>query len=167
MSVKPILTLEAENKIAEQYSRWRSDKAEAMRSRRALPVTARTLETIIRLATAHAKMRLSKSIDVADATAAIEVMRFAIEAEDTNLHARHSKDRLNSNCDNMASSFATFQTKLGNFMLLKDSVTIEEIERESHSWYNEKFTRDDIQLMLQNLHARNQIMLDNDIVHKV
>lgn len=167
MSVKPILTLEAENKIAEQYSRWRSDKAEAMRSRRTLPVTARTLETIIRLATAHAKMRLSKSIDVADATAAIEVMRFVIEAEDTNLHALHSKDRFNSDCDNMASTFATFQTKLGNFMLLKDSVTIEEIERESHSWYNEKFTRDDIQLMLQNLHARNQIMLDNDIIHKV
>ena len=46
MSTKPTLTTEAENKIAEQYSRWRIDKAEGMRSRRALPVTARTLETI-------------------------------------------------------------------------------------------------------------------------
>jgi DNA replication licensing factor MCM3 len=167
MSTKPTLTPEAENKIAEQYSRWRIDKAEGMRSRRALPVTARTLETIIRLATAHAKMRLSKSIDITDALAAIEVMRFVIEAEDTNLHALQAKDELNSDSDIMAMNFKIFQTKLPNFMSLKSQVTIEEIEDESRSWFNEKPTRRDIQVMLQKLHARNQIMIDNDIIYSV
>ena len=163
MSTKPTLTPEAENKIAEQYSRWRIDKAEGMRSRRALPVTARTLETIIRLATAHAKMRLSKSIDIVDALAAIEVMRFVIEAEDINMRSPSTllgKDD-NTNYDTMASKF---RTKLQNFMRLKEAVTIEEIEQESHSWFNEKLSRFDIQEMLKKMHE-GVMLIDNHIYH--
>lgn len=42
------------------------------------PVTARSLETLIRLATAHAKARLSRSVDKKDADAAVELMQFAL-----------------------------------------------------------------------------------------
>lgn len=42
------------------------------------PVTARSLETLIRLATAHAKARLSRIVEARDADAAIELIQFAI-----------------------------------------------------------------------------------------
>ena len=42
------------------------------------PVTPRSLETLIRLSTAHAKCRMSKTVDLEDAEAAIELIQFAI-----------------------------------------------------------------------------------------
>lgn len=41
------------------------------------PVTARTLETLIRLSTAHAKARMNKTVDLQDAEAALELVQFA------------------------------------------------------------------------------------------
>ena len=44
---------------------------------RTQPVTARALETLIRLSTAHARARLSKVISADDAQSAIELVQFA------------------------------------------------------------------------------------------
>ena len=41
------------------------------------PVTARSLETMIRVSTAHAKARLSKTVDLEDAQSAVELLQFA------------------------------------------------------------------------------------------
>ncbi|XP_023679467.2 MCM3 minichromosome maintenance deficient 3 (S. cerevisiae), like isoform X2 [Paramormyrops kingsleyae] len=75
--VKPVLTQEASDHIAEEYSRLRSHDQVNSDTARTIPVTARALETMIRLATAHAKARMSKTIDMVDAEAALELIQFA------------------------------------------------------------------------------------------
>lgn len=76
--IKPSLTEEACEMIGEEYSRLRSQDWENTDNlARTQPVTARALETLIRLSTAHAKARLSKTIDRQDAETAIELVQFA------------------------------------------------------------------------------------------
>lgn len=75
--IRPTLTQSACDSIAEEYSRLRSMEMEQTDLARTQPVTARALETLIRLATAHAKARLSKTVEEQDALAAIELVQFA------------------------------------------------------------------------------------------
>ena len=58
---KPSLTEAAMADISEAYTEMRSKQ-----TRQNLPVTARSLETLIRLSSAHAKARLSGTVDVSD-----------------------------------------------------------------------------------------------------
>ncbi|KNE58792.1 hypothetical protein AMAG_04343 [Allomyces macrogynus ATCC 38327] len=79
--IKPTLTPDACETITEAYTRFRNEKANEQNQRRTLPITARTLETLIRLATAHAKTRLSRTVDVDDANAAAEILEYALFKE--------------------------------------------------------------------------------------
>jgi len=76
--LKPQLTKEAADLISEEYTKLRNlDNLETDNLARTQPVTARSLETLIRLATAHAKARLSNKVESRDAEVAIELVRFA------------------------------------------------------------------------------------------
>nr|CAD7458079.1 unnamed protein product [Timema tahoe] len=75
--LKPTLTEESSEAISEEYSRLRSQDTMDTDIARTQPVTARTLETLIRLSTAHAKARLSPAVKIEDARAAIELVQFA------------------------------------------------------------------------------------------
>ncbi|KFP83855.1 DNA replication licensing factor MCM3, partial [Apaloderma vittatum] len=75
--IKPVLTEESASYIAEEYSRLRSQSQMNSDIARTSPVTARTLETLIRLSTAHAKARMNKTVDLQDAEAALELVQFA------------------------------------------------------------------------------------------
>ncbi|KAA1106205.1 MCM DNA helicase complex subunit [Puccinia graminis f. sp. tritici] len=77
---KPALTQDAANLIVEVYSSLRNDDLQS-NQKRTTPLTARTLETLIRLATAHAKARLSPTVSVADAHGAEAILRFALFKE--------------------------------------------------------------------------------------
>lgn len=76
--LKPTLTKEACEAIAEDYARLRTMDMGSTDVARTQPVTARTLETLIRLSTAHAKARMAKTVDLRDAKAAIELVEFAL-----------------------------------------------------------------------------------------
>jgi DNA replication licensing factor MCM3 len=81
--IQPKIKTEAAALLAEEYARLRSH--ECMEdgqgggngNARTTPVTARTLETLIRLATAHAKIRLAKTVVKKDAKVAIELVQYA------------------------------------------------------------------------------------------
>ena len=77
---KPVLTKGAADHIVATYSALRNDDLEG-NQRKTSPITARTLETLIRLATAHAKARLSNRVEERDAEAAEAVLRFALFKE--------------------------------------------------------------------------------------
>lgn len=77
----PELSDDAREYMAAQYASLRS---KAQESNRTLPVTARQLETLIRVSTAFAKCRLSPVVEESDAVKAGELLQFALYHEVTN-----------------------------------------------------------------------------------
>ncbi|CAE6421318.1 unnamed protein product [Rhizoctonia solani] len=76
----PELTKGAADWIVQVYASLRNDELEG-NNKKTSPLTARTLETLIRLATAHAKARLSSKVEERDAMAAEEILKFALFKE--------------------------------------------------------------------------------------
>nr|AAN73053.2 mini-chromosome maintenance protein MCM3 [Pisum sativum] len=75
--IQPDLTDEASDQIATAYAELRNANSNA-KTGGTLPITARTLETIIRLSTAHAKLKLSRKVTKSDVDAALKILNFAI-----------------------------------------------------------------------------------------
>eukprot|EP00026_Physarum_polycephalum_P002662 Phypoly_transcript_02670.p1 GENE.Phypoly_transcript_02670~~Phypoly_transcript_02670.p1 ORF type:complete len:848 (-),score=98.11 Phypoly_transcript_02670:120-2663(-) len=71
--IKPKLSSEARDFITEAYTKLRSQE-----DMKTLPVTPRTLETMIRLATAHARCNLRLEVLVQDAEVALDLMQYAL-----------------------------------------------------------------------------------------
>ena len=69
----PQLTAAASELLSEAYAELRSKQ-----DTRTSCVTPRVLESLIRLASAHAKGRLSSTVDEEDCAAAVDIMRFAL-----------------------------------------------------------------------------------------
>jgi len=76
-ATKPKLTKEACDYIVAQYTELRNIDLTQSELKRTQAVTARALETMIRLATAHAKARLSIKVELEDAEEAMEMIHFA------------------------------------------------------------------------------------------
>uniref|UniRef100_A0A0N5ANB4 DNA replication licensing factor MCM3 n=1 Tax=Syphacia muris TaxID=451379 RepID=A0A0N5ANB4_9BILA len=76
-AVKPKLTSEAAEYISECYSEMRSFDTSKTDQDRTMPVTARQLETLIRLSTAMAKTRLAKTVEKSDAESAYNLLHYA------------------------------------------------------------------------------------------
>ncbi|KAJ1766557.1 MCM DNA helicase complex subunit [Coemansia sp. RSA 1813] len=87
--IRPVLSSDAADDLANAYAELRAQASgQSLEGRGATgavqtttPITARTLETLIRLSTAHAKMRLSPIVDAQDAEVAKSLLRFALFKE--------------------------------------------------------------------------------------
>ncbi|KAJ3168779.1 MCM DNA helicase complex subunit [Irineochytrium annulatum] len=78
---RPILTQEASKLIGETYGELRIKRDGENKKYRTMPITARTLETLIRLSSAHAKSRLSSRVEEDDVEVAAEILGFALYQE--------------------------------------------------------------------------------------
>lgn len=88
--INPHLTDEANADIVSTYSALRNDELTG-NQRHTSPITVRTLETLIRLSTAHAKARLSSRVEKKDVEVAEELLRFALFKEVSK--RRHKKQK--------------------------------------------------------------------------
>ena len=76
--VNPVLTEESSEYISQCYAELRNQKDGVDGQYRTMPITPRTLETLIRLSTAHAKARLSPLVEEVDTEVAFEILSFAL-----------------------------------------------------------------------------------------
>ncbi|KAH8700451.1 putative DNA replication licensing factor Mcm3 [Talaromyces proteolyticus] len=103
--IKPILTKGAADHIVATYSALRNDDLSG-NQRKTSPMTARTLETLIRLSTAHAKARLSSRVEEKDAKEAEAILRFALfkEIVEDGRRKRRKPTTFDSDDDDMSDS---------------------------------------------------------------
>ena len=93
----PELTEDAMDLISSEYASMRSKQ-----TKRNLPVTARSLETLIRLSSAAAKARLSASVEAEDVAVAVELLSFvlyhdfSVEADQGDSGKKRNNDMIDS-----------------------------------------------------------------------
>ena len=86
-SMKPVLTEEAVELLANLWACLREKEVSnrsAMETK-VLPVTIRSYETLIRLSTAHAKLRLSSEVEITDCVEAFRLMVYTLYKDETQL----------------------------------------------------------------------------------
>ncbi|KAI5546817.1 MCM family [Trichomonas vaginalis G3] len=103
--IKPTLTKEANELLVSAWADMR-----AVMTRKTQPITPRTFETLIRLSTAAAKIRLSSTITEQDANTAISLLKFSVYGEDEEPPKPRTK-KLISNDDKKKKSKKTKKTK--------------------------------------------------------
>uniref|UniRef100_A0A3Q3GE60 DNA replication licensing factor MCM3 n=1 Tax=Labrus bergylta TaxID=56723 RepID=A0A3Q3GE60_9LABR len=177
-AVTPVLTEEAANHIAEEYSRLRSQEQMGADIARTSPVTARTLETMIRLSTAHAKARMSKAVELEDSEVAVELVQFAYfkkvlekekkrsrkdkdsgseeeEEEVTQPSQKTAKKRLK---EFKSSLFAVFQSAHAQ------SVKMKTLMDDINKALENRFTEPEVRSALARMQEDNQVMVADDII---
>ncbi|KAM3404738.1 hypothetical protein ACQJBY_007690 [Aegilops geniculata] len=186
--IQPRLTDEASDHIATTYAELRDGGANAKSGGGTLPITARTLETIIRLSTAHAKMKLRHEVLKIDVEAALQVLNFAIfhkeltDMEDREQRAtekQQAEQDAGADGDNVdvpggASGgnadvhgrMEAFEAILGQHVLANhvDQMSIDEVEQTVNRDAAVAYTRGQVEFILERMQDANRIMIRDGIV---
>jgi len=123
-TITPVMKDEAVDFISNAWTQMRQREQEDTNNNapKTMSITIRTLETLIRVATAHAKMRLSKEVETIDCEVAYELLNYALfnerhrgdddsedggnDSDDGNDDFRpKSKGRLSTNKDTTTSNY--------------------------------------------------------------
>uniref|UniRef100_A0A671WR54 DNA replication licensing factor MCM3 n=1 Tax=Sparus aurata TaxID=8175 RepID=A0A671WR54_SPAAU len=179
-AVTPVLTEEAANHIAEEYSRLRSQEQMGADIARTSPVTARTLETLIRLSTAHAKARMSKAIELEDSEVAVELVQFAYFKKVLEKEKKRSRKERDSGSEDEEEESATIQPRLlVSSSRLKEfksslfavfqaahaqSVKMKSLMDDINKEREKRFSEPEVQSALRRMQDDNQVMVADDII---
>ncbi|KAL4291054.1 hypothetical protein GQ457_14G008530 [Hibiscus cannabinus] len=194
--IQPELTDEASEQIATAYAELRTASSNA-KTGGTLPITARTLETMIRLSTAHAKLKLSRKITKVDVEAALKVLNFAIyHKELTEMDEREERQRDEARKHRADSRGPTtsamevdddpptteqptatgslerieaFKAKFGQHMRgnHKDTISISEVEDVVNTGTDDHYSRAEIVTILEKLQDDNILMIAGETVHMI
>jgi DNA replication licensing factor MCM3 len=136
-----------------------------MRNRRSIPITARTLETLIRLSTAHAKMRLSGKVEKMDAMAAVEIVRHAIEAEDLkNTISFNDMNGSEKGIKHRDVRKTTFEEKFRSLFQRKEKIELESILGLGRSCdLNDEETEE----IIKNMQENDRLLVSEGTVHLI
>jgi len=190
--ITPMLTEAAMTLVAATYTSWRSLHSRSETDLRTLPVTARTLETVVRLAAAHAKMRLSSEIELTDAEEAINIMKDVLFTNKTVAGQGEASGTKHTSAPHFLNSAVDERVEAGDNSLHISTDNLSQIhskrqtflqyiseyfknrETGSHADFqsflqscNQQFSSEESSELLAELAAKNRIMLDGSHMYKI
>lgn len=112
---KPKLTDEAIEEIKAFYLKIRNQSTKTDSEVKPIPITARQLEGIIRLAESHAKMRLSDEVKKEDAKRAIELLKISMQ------HVGYDEESKSFDIDRITTGISS--SKRGKIILVKEMLS--------------------------------------------
>ena len=154
--IKPELTDEAVAEIKKFYVDLRNKPVSSESAMRPIPISARQLQALIRMAEASAKLRLSKEVTVDDSKKAIELMKYYL------MQVGYDYESKTFDIDKATTGIMT--SERNKIFLVRDTIIqledslgkmipIEEIEKE----LEEKLSKDEIEEAINKLSTHGEI----------
>jgi len=148
---KPVLTDEAVTEIKDFYVRLRNRPVSSDSLVKPIPISARQLEALIRLAEAHAKLRLSKEVTKEDAKIAVGLVNFYL------MQVGYDEETKSFDIDRIAVGVSTSQRS--KVIVLRETITkleerlgkfipIEELEKELEGKMKKEEMEDALQKLI-------------------
>ena len=152
---KPVLSEEAVAEIKKFYVDLRNKPVSSESALRPIPISARQLQALIRMAEASAKLRLSEKVSVEDAKNSIEIMKYYL------MQVGYDYESKTFDIDRIATGITSSQRS--KIFLVRDTITelenrlgkmipVEELEKELEG----KLTADEIEEALIKLNSQGE-----------